>query len=87
MDFNNRRTAGDELASVNFIYWKAGRFLLSLSDAAADLKYVPPAVLGGSKQTSPLESFVYKNIKGEWFVLDQVFDRIRFDSEVKEFEN
>ena len=87
MDSDNLRTARDELASVNFTYWSDGRFLLSLSYAAADVKYVPSAVLSDSKEAPPLESCVYQKIKGEWFVLDSVQDRFWFESAVKELKN
>ena len=83
MDFTNRRSGADELADVSYTYWKAGDFVVILVYAAADLQYVPTTLRRGEKP-SPQEEFTYKEIDGEWYVLESIWDRVWFDAAVEE---
>ena len=84
MDFNNRRSRADELADVSYDYWKAGNFVVTLVYSAADLTYVPMTLLLKDGKPSPQEEFTYKEIDGEWFVLESIWDRVWFDAAVVE---
>ena len=71
-----------EVVDITYTYWKHGEFVVSLSFAAADLSFLPTELLSNPGNDSDLVNFVYRQMKGEWFVLDSVRDRIWFKDEV-----
>jgi len=46
--------------------------------------YCSPMTLLRGEKPSPQEEFTYKEIDGEWFVLESIWDRVWFDAAVVE---
>ena len=78
MDMNKRRSSADPLGEISFVYWNAGRFVLSLQYALAEVSEMPTRVLKDAKPTD-VDRFTYRQIRGHWFILDSVNDRVAFE--------
>ena len=64
MDFDNRLSQRDRLADISYAYWKGGAFVLSLTFAAADPRYVPRNLTERGREPSQLERFLYQRMNG-----------------------
>jgi hypothetical protein len=78
-DLNKRRSRSDALAEVSYAYWKDGRFVLALHYASADPQLMPVRVLSSTASPSEIDKFTYKQISGNWFILDSIDDRVSFE--------
>jgi hypothetical protein len=82
----DKKLIPSELSDVCYTYWKNDHFVLYINYACANAAYVPLSVKINEGKPSAIEQFSYSNIKGEWFVVDSIGDRLWFEEAVSELE-